>query len=116
MISCRHKGATPIAKHDLPTLYKVLFKVGTPEFVMKRIGSAAATYIRDTELNGSSRRSGQASVVQSGRTFPLYFCKYGVSGWFQAAVELSGGKRVIVEHSACRHLGAAGCEWELSWS
>ena len=105
-----------IAKHDLPTLYKVLFKVGTPEFVMKRIGSAAATYIRDTELNGSSRRSGQASVVQSGRTFPLYFCKYGVSGWFQAAVELSGGKRVIVEHSACRHLGAAGCEWELSWS
>ena len=105
-----------IAKHDLPTLYKVLFKVGSPEFVMNRIGIAAATYIRDTTLKGSSSGPGRAAVSQAGRTFPLYFCKYGVSGWFQAAVELSGGRRVVVEHSACRHLGALGCAWELTWS
>jgi hypothetical protein len=105
-----------IAKHDLPTLYKVLFKVGSPEFVMCRIGIAAATYVRDSPMKGSSSHKGRASVVQTGCVFPLYFCKYGVAGWFQAAVELSGGKKVDVEHTQCRHDGDRDCQWELRWS
>jgi len=71
-----------IAKHDLPTIYKVLFKIGTPD--------------------------GRVRVVQTGTTFPRYFCELGVCGWFEAAVEL--------DHSACRHEGAPNCEWLVKWT
>jgi hypothetical protein len=105
-----------IAKHDLPTIYKVLFKVGTPGFLMKRVGIVAATYIRDSPMKGEGTTAGSVRVVQTGKTFPRYFCELGVCGWFEAAVELSGGKNVRVDHTACRHQSAADCEWLVKWT
>ncbi|HSQ65923.1 MAG TPA: hypothetical protein VLM85_22030 [Polyangiaceae bacterium] len=104
-----------IAKHDLPTLYKVLFKVGTPRFLMKRVGIVAATYIRDSPMKGEDMSDGGVRVVQTGKTFPYYFCGFGVCGWFEAAIELSGGKNIRVVHSACRHRGAENCAWDNHW-
>ena len=105
-----------IAKHDLPTIYKVLFKIGTPGFLMKRVGIVAATYLRDSPMKGEGTPDGRVRVVQTGTTFPRYFCKLGVCGWFEAAVELSGGKNVRIDHSACRHEGAPNCEWLVKWT
>jgi hypothetical protein len=104
-----------IAKHDLPLLYKVLFKVGSPAFVVKRLNIACKTYIRESTLAPSVARDGEARVVLGGRRMPMYFCTYGVSGWFRAAVELSGGKEPIVEHAECVHRGDADCAWALRW-
>ncbi len=104
-----------IAKHDLPTLYKVLFKVGTPRFLLKRVGIVAATYIRDSPMKGDDIPDGGVRVVQTGTTLPYYFCAFGVCGWFQAALELSGGKNCRVVHSSCRHRGAESCAWDAHW-
>lgn len=100
-----------IAKHDLPTLYKVLFKIGTPRFLMRRVGIVAATYVRDSPMRGSDMDDGRVRVVQTGTPFPYYFCAYGVCGWFEAALQLSGGKNINVVHDSCRHRGDPQCSW-----
>lgn len=104
-----------IAKHDLPLLYKVLFKVGSPAFIVKRLNIVCKQYIRESGLSVRVDGEGDAKVTLEGRRFPMYFCTYGVSGWFRAALELSGGKSPSVTHAACLHRGDAECRWELRW-
>ena len=103
-----------IAKHDLPLLYKVLFKVGSPAFIVKRLNIVCKQYIRESGLEVTASDGG-AEVVLDGRRFPMYFCTYGVSGWFRAALELSGAKSPTVTHVGCLHRGDAACRWELRW-
>lgn len=104
-----------IAKHDLPLLYKVLFKIGSPAFIVKRLNIVCKQYIRESTMAPEIVGDGHAMVTQGGRRFPLYFCTYGVSGWFHAALELSGAKSPTVEHVACLHKGDDACKWELRW-
>jgi hypothetical protein len=104
-----------IAKHDLPLLYKVLFKVGSPSFIIKRLNIVAKQYIRESGISAVVEKDGEALVTQSGRRFPMYFCTYGVSGWFHAALELSGAKSPTVEHASCLHRSDPACTWLLRW-
>src|SRR4051812_10462894 len=104
-----------IAKHDLPMLYKVLFKVGSPTFIVKRLNIVAKQYIRESTITTNIIGDGDAIVTQGGRRFPMYFCQYGVSGWFDAALELSGAKSRSVEHPTCLHRGDPACTWRLRW-
>lgn len=39
-----------------------------------------------------------------------------VVGWYQRALELSGGADVRVVHTLCRSRGDAVCEYQVSWS
>jgi hypothetical protein len=110
-----HEFGSAIAKHDLPLLYKVLFKIGSPTFIVKRLNIVAKQYIRESTMSPVMSGDGDALVTQGGRRFPLYFCKYGVSGWFHAALELSGAKHPTVEHASCLHKGDAACSWRLRW-
>ena len=104
-----------IARYDLPTLYKMFFKLGTPSFVLKRINTAYATYIRGGTIEASPVSKNHAVVTQIDGDLPLYFCDQGILGWVSAAVELSGGRDVHVAQVDCVHKGAARCTWEASW-
>ena len=104
-----------IAKHDLPLLYKVLFKVGSPTFIVKRLNIVAKQYIRESTVSPAITGDKEAVTTLGGRRFPMYFCTYGVSGWFHAALELSGAKSPTVEHESCLHRGDAACTWRLRW-
>ncbi len=104
-----------IAKHDLPLIYKVLFKVGSPSFIVKRLNIVARQYIRESSVSVVVNGDREALVTQDGRRFPMYFCTYGVSGWFHAALELSGARQPTVEHTACLHRGDAACSWRMRW-
>ena len=61
-------------------------------------------------------KTGEALVRLTEGALPRYFCSHGVSGWFSAAIELSGGKGVNVVETACIHDGARGCEWHAKWT
>lgn len=104
-----------IAKHDLPLLYKVLFKVGSPAFIVKRLNIVAKQYIRESTVSPEITGDKEALCTLGGRRFPMYFCTYGVSGWFHAALELSGAKSPTVEHASCLHRSDATCTWLLRW-
>jgi len=108
-------GAT-IARYDLSTIYKVLFKLGSPAFIVRRINVAYRTYIRGGSMQGETPSNSSAVVTFVDGAFPLYLCRYGVAGWLTAAIELSGGRRVLVHEKTCRHAGDERCRWEASWS
>jgi hypothetical protein len=111
----KHFGAT-VARYDLSTLYKMLFKLGTPEFVIRRVAVVYKTYIKGGGIAAADVKTGEALVRLTEGSLPRYFCTHGVAGWFTAAVELSGGKDVDVREIACIHDGARGCEWHATWA
>jgi hypothetical protein len=111
-----YEFGSAIAKHDLPLLYKVLFRVGSPAFIVKRLNIVARQYIRDSVVAVHLEGAGRARVTLGGRRLPYYFCAYGVSGWLDAALEMSGAKNPAVEHPTCLHRGDEACTWRLTWS
>jgi hypothetical protein len=114
IVQMREFGAA-IATHDLPLLYRMLFKIGTPGFFLRRIGIAAGTYIGDSVMTGVDHGPNHVRITQSGKLLPYYFCAYGALGWLEAGTKLSGGKSISVEHVACAHRGAAECAWDVRW-
>jgi hypothetical protein len=88
-------------------LTKVLFKMGTPAFVVRRANVAYSTYIRGGTMRGETPNSREGTVSLIGGAFPKYFCRYGIAGWLTAAVELSGGKRARFDEVDCIHDGAS---------
>jgi hypothetical protein len=108
-------GAT-IARYDLTTLYRVLFRVGTPAFVIRRINTAYRAYIKGGSMAAETPTSLSARVSLVDGAFPLYLCTWGVAGWLTAALELSGAQAVDVRETHCVHRGDARCTWQASWT
>jgi hypothetical protein len=115
MSKMKHFGAT-IARYDLSTLYRMLFKLGSPEFVIRRVAVVYRTYVKGGGIAASDVRTGEASVRLTEGALPRYFCSHGVAGWFTAAIELSGGKEVNVRETTCIHDGAEHCAWHATWA
>lgn len=111
----RRFGAA-VARYDLSTVYKVLFKLGTPSFIIKRVGTVYGAYVRGGTMSASEVQSGSAVVTLTQGSLPLYFCRYGVSGWFTAGLELSGATSVRVRETRCVHDGGTVCRWEATWT
>jgi hypothetical protein len=114
MAQMKHFGET-VARYDLSTLYKMLFKLGSPEFVIRRVAVVYRTYIRGGGVAAAEVKTGEALVRLTDGALPRYFCSHGVSGWFTAAIELSGGKEVNVRETECVHDGADHCAWHATW-
>lgn len=102
------------ADYSLTTVYKIFFKVGSPEFI---IGKAARVF-------GSYYDSGKVVPVESspGRAaFDLVefqgappFCAR-IGGWMERTLELAGAKDVRVHHPECLHRGGPRCRFEGTW-
>lgn len=107
-------GAT-IAAYDLPSLYRALYRIGTPGFVLKSIGVAYRQYLRPGWAKTTLDGRGRATVTIGDAVYPLYLCQYGIAGWIESAITLSGGEGVQIEHVACVHRGDATCQWQGRW-
>ena len=108
-------GAT-IAGYDLPTIYRALFRVGSPRFVLKRLGIAYRQYLRPGELRIETPDAREGKVSLHGVVFPAYFCRYGMAGFVLNALTMSGGEDASVDHVACVHRGDPGCRWVARWT
>jgi hypothetical protein len=110
----KHFGST-VARYDLPTLYKVLFKIGSPSFIMGRMATVYSTYVRGGVVRTLSNTKNEVRTALVEGDLPYYFCDQGVAGWMSAAVELSGGSEVKVVQDHCVHRGDPRCEWRCTW-
>jgi hypothetical protein len=115
MTQMKQFGST-VARYDLSTIYKMLLKVGSPAFVLKRVNVVYSTYVRGGAITAATVMKDHARLAMSDGDFPLYFCDQGVPGWFTAAIELSGGKDAHVAQVECVHRGARSCVWEARWA
>jgi hypothetical protein len=105
-----------VARSDLSTVYKMLLKLGSPSFVIKRSGVVYGAYVRGGTVAALDVGPKHARTALIEGSLPMYFCAYGIPGWLSAALELSGGKKVEVEEAECVHRGHKRCEWIATWS
>jgi hypothetical protein len=112
--------ARHIADRDLNTLFKVMLKMGSPEFVLGRTDSLWSRYFDVGEFANEEidkRRWAlklNAPVGEDDAPGELT-CGPGVCGWLTQALELTGVKAPRVVHTRCRFRAAPACEYEVTW-
>lgn len=101
--------------YGLTTVYKIFFKVGSPEFIISRAAHVFSSYYDTGELriveSGPGRAVAELAGFEGGAP---QFCDR-IFGWMQRTLELAGAKGLRSAHSACVHRGDPVCRFEGSW-
>ena len=97
---------------NLTTLYKLLFRVGSVGFILKRARVAWRTTYDSGELRVVDEAPGFVRMQVEDWPEPRRAHCLSVLGWMLRAVELSGGK-VISSDEKCRARGEAVCEFAI---
>ncbi len=103
------------ADANLTTIYRLFFKVGSPQWILGRsVRLWSAHY--DSGFAEVAMRGPKAAVMRiRGFATPHRAHCLSVAGWAERSIELSGGKRAIVEESNCRTRGDDLCTLEVTW-
>lgn len=104
------------ADEALTTIYRIFFKVGSPQFVVSKAASIFRTYYDGGHLRATVAEPGRAVLELHGFPQPARELCARVTGWIERTVELAGATRLTVTHDACVSLGAAACRFEARWS
>ncbi len=102
-----------VARH-LRGVYAIFVRLGSPEWIIKRIATVHATYFRNVEIAHAFEGAKRARVRYRGFAPRHRILELALVGFYRKALELSGAKdrdvRVTVSIAA-----GDGCEVELSW-
>ncbi len=109
----RHFGSE-IAKYDVPGIYRAFFRLGTPGFILGKIPLVYRQYFKKGAVKCHVEQA-RAEIHLEGVAFPHYLCAYGITGWFDAMLELVGTRGSSLEHTACVHRDDPGCTWTATW-
>jgi len=106
------------ARANLPTLYRIFYVLGSPEFILGRAPRLWDVHYDSGRLETSfSIKDGRrvASIKIMDFETPHRVHCLSVAGWAEQSVELSGGKAVEVIEASCRAKGDKTCELVASW-
>lgn len=100
--------------YALKGIYKIFFKVGSPEFIIARAAPVFSSYYDTGQIKVVESVSGHAEMELVGFAGAREFCER-VHGWMERTLELSGARNVRLAHTACVHRGEAACRFEAIW-
>jgi hypothetical protein len=107
-----------IANEDLRTVYKLILKVGTPDFIMGKSGSLWARYFDTATLVPTELAARKWHLQLEGPRHedeaPSAYTCVGISAWLTGGLKMTGTALRIV-HTRCRFEGSLVCEYEASW-
>ena len=106
------------ARSNLPTLYRLFYVLGSPEFILGRSSRLWDVHYDSGRLEASfaikdGRRGGTLRIVDFATPHRVHCLS--VLGWAEQSVELSGGKGVEGSEVACRAKGGERCELLITW-
>ena len=102
------------AEDGLTTIYKLFFKVGSPEFILGRAAKVWRNFYDASEMTLHHSVPGHVNVRISG--MPLkdeVFCER-IHGWLHKATVMMGYQPEI-GHPKCTAKGDAYCEYAIDW-
>ncbi len=103
-----------VIEKQLSGIYKIFVKVGTPEFVIKRIAAVHATYFEGVRI--IPEMSDHKAVIQYvGFQKQHEIMEYGIIGFYRKALELCGAKNVALHFSVPIAKGDTYSELKISW-
>jgi uncharacterized protein (TIGR02265 family) len=96
-------------------VYRIFFKVGSPEFLVSRGAHVFSSYYDTGQMRVVEAAPGRAVVeLTSFEGGAPQFCAR-LYGWMHRTLELAGARNLRSSHSACVHRGDAVCRFEGSW-
>lgn len=103
------------ADTNLRTIYRLFYKLGSVHWILGRgVRLWSAHY--DSGACEITGRGAKAAVMRIHNfATPHQAHCLSVMGWIERSVELSGGKRPIVEETKCRTRGDELCQIDISW-
>jgi hypothetical protein len=109
-----------IAAEDLNFVFRMLLKMGSPEFVLKRTEAIYLRYFDTGQFAAAAVENRRWKLTLEG---PLggeeapgtVVCGFGVAGWLTEALVRTGAEKARVVHARCRFQGAPRCEFVATW-
>jgi hypothetical protein len=103
------------ADDAMNTVYRIFFKLGSPQFVVSRATRVWRTYYDSGEFNPVVAEPGRAILELSGFAEPVPELCERLIGWMSRSVELAGGKNLRSAHTLCVLRGDPVCRFEGWW-
>lgn len=110
------RGSEVIIEKQLRGIYKAFVKLGSPEFVIKRIAAVHATYFLGVPIEVQLQGHGKAVVRYTGFEKQHRIMGFAIIGFFKKALEISGAKDVVLRFTVPIEEGKAFSELSISWS
>lgn len=104
-----------VAGQDVPTVYRIFFRVAEPLFVLDRASQLWRQYYDSGRMGLTERGAASCALELVGFETPHLAHCLGVTGWIRRTLELTGRTGVKAAHTACRARNERRCEWRASW-
>jgi hypothetical protein len=110
------RGSEAVIERQLRGIYKAFVKLGSPEFVIKRIAAVHATYFQGVPIEVQLHGHGRAIVKYTGFEKQHRIMGFAIVGFFKKALEISGAKDVAIHFSVPIEDGKGNSELSIAWS
>ena len=101
---------------ELRGIYKAFVKLGSPEFVIKRIAAVHATYFQGVPIEVQLQGHAKAVVRYTGFEKQHRIMGFAIMGFFKKALEISGANDVVLCFTVPIEEGKPFSELSISWS
>jgi hypothetical protein len=109
------RGSEVVIERQLRGIYKAFVKLGSPEFVIKRIAAVHATYFQGVPIEVQLEGNNRALVRYSGFEKQHRIMGFAIVGFFKKALEISGAKDVVIRFSVPIEEGKEFSELSIAW-
>src|SRR5580658_11327536 len=109
------RGSEAVIERQLRGIYKAFVKLGSPEFVIKRIAAVHATYFQGVSIDVQRPSPNQALVRYTGFEKQHRIMGFAIVGFFKKALEISGAKDVVIYFSTPIEEGKGYSELSIAW-
>ena len=109
------RGSEVVIEKQLRGIYKAFVKLGSPEFVIKRIAAVHATYFQGVPIEVNLQGPGKAVVRYTGFEKQHRIMGFAIIGFFKKALEISGAKDVVLRFTVPIEEGKEFAELSIAW-
>jgi hypothetical protein len=110
------RGSAAVAERQLRGIYKAFVKLGSPEFVIKRLAAVHATYFKGVGIEVEMPDRGKAVIKYIGFEKQHRIIGFTIVGFFQKALEISGAKDVTSSFITPIEAGKGYAELTITWT
>jgi hypothetical protein len=109
-----------LGERELTTLVKMVLKLGSPEFMLKRTGFLWGRYFDTGTFTAEEMGPGHWRLSLQGpsdeqTTAGALTCANGPGPWLERGLALSGNPGTV-RHVRCRYQGLDRCEFDARWT
>ena len=110
------KRAEAVIEKQLSGIYKMFVRLGSPEFVIRRIAAVHSTYFDGVQIIPEMKGPNAATIQYVGFSRKHRIMGFAILGSFRKALEISGAKKVDVHFTVPIEAGEHFCELALTWN